>query len=581
MTHIVPENIHPLVQTVCRAVRLKRERVRPARRNILLLTAACLLTAPVAAQSPPTAAVPLPVYDLRVALDLVEPRMAVTARIVLPAANEARSSVSFALSELFPDAHVDLATRSMHFDSLRIEKTNRSYSRPGWGTNTWAITPRQPIPGGEPVTLVVSYTGAGDLKSFVFSLGASAAFAAGQNSAWYPEIEEAMPHPAGRLRGLRGTGRLTLDIDSGIIAYSAGRMTTLRGEGRRRTMRFDVTKPMYFSFAAGPFITTNGTYYLKRRSSAHSDGARAREVLRVMEEEFGPHPFGQFAVVEVPASDADRAGFAGASADGFIMASSEFLDKPFNTAYYGHEIAHQWWGVTVRPTGPRGVWMLSEAMAQYGSLRAVEKIDGRRAAERYRRDEYPGYLGLGGKSYFALAAAGHDAPLADLPLDGEWSRPLANSKGFMAWNALSLEIGRERFRRILADIVRRHSTTRMTWAAFLDEVSTRAGQDLSWFFTEWFDRSGVPEWSVISERSHASSAMKIHSLVPYRASVRVDIASAHCARVSKVLLLRNEYTDVPTVPTRCGPTSIVVDPMYEIIHWTPELRRAFATPPSQ
>ena len=63
--------------------------------------------------------------------------------------------------------------------------------------------------------------------------------------------------------------------------------------------------------------------------------------------------------------------------------------------------------------------------------------------------------------------------------------------------------------------------------------------------------------------------------------LRVDIASAHCARVSKVLLLRNEYTDVPTVPTRCGPTSIVVDPMYEIIHWTPELRRAFATPPSQ
>ena len=77
MTHIVSENFHPLVQTVCRAVRLKRERVRLARRDIGLLTAVCLLGAPVAAQSPPTATVPLPVYDLRVALDLVEPRMAV------------------------------------------------------------------------------------------------------------------------------------------------------------------------------------------------------------------------------------------------------------------------------------------------------------------------------------------------------------------------------------------------------------------------------------------------------------------------------------------------------------------------
>jgi hypothetical protein len=543
---------------------------------VLVLATACRLQA----QAVPAAAPELPRYDLTVTLDFKAARLQVDAQVTLPPADQDRSSISFALSELFPDPKVQLLAGRESFDSLRIEKFNRPYSRARWGTNTWRLVPSRPIPAGRPVTLRVNYAGSGDLKSLVFSLGERVAFAAGQTTAWYPEIEETEPHPAGRLRGLRGTGTLTFLVDSGVVVYTAGRQDGIRQDGGRQVLRYRVAKPMYFAFAAAPYVVTNGTYYLKARPGARSDGTRARTVLRTLEREFGPYPFERFAVVEVPTTDADQAGFAGASADGLIMATPDFIDQPFNTAYYGHEIGHQWWGVTVRPTGPRGTWMLSEAMAQYGSLRAVEAIDGPGAAERYRRDQYPGYLDQGGKLYFRTAAAGHDTALADLPLDGEWSRDLADSKGFMVWNALSLELGRAAFARILADVVARYSTTRITWDLFLAQVSRRAQRDLSWFYTQWFDRPGVPNWRIVTADSAGTPrSFVMQDSLAYRVTVRVDVTTERCARATTHVVLQAAPAVLPNPGANCGRPSYVIDPAYEIIHWTPELRREFGERP--
>jgi len=131
------------------------------------------------AQSVPTSANALPKYDIVVALDFNAARLKVDAQVTLPSIDEPRSSISFALSELFPDVKVELRGGPVLLDSVRVEKTTRPYSRAGWGTNTWRLTPSRPIPAGRPVVLQVSYAGAGDLKSFVFSRGDRVAFGAG------------------------------------------------------------------------------------------------------------------------------------------------------------------------------------------------------------------------------------------------------------------------------------------------------------------------------------------------------------------------------------------------------------------
>ena len=209
--------------------------------------------------------------------------------------------------------------------------------------------------------------------------------------------------------------------------------------------------------------------------------------------------------------------------------------------------------------------MLTEAMAQYGSLKAVEALDGPALAERYRRDDYPGYLGQGGTLYFRVAADGHDAPLAELPLDGEWSRQLANSKGFMIWNALAREVGAETFRRVLADIVARYSTGRITWDVFLQEVNAGAKRDLSWFYAQWFDRPGVPDWRVEYD-AFRNRHVLVQRSPPYRASVRVDILTSRCRPEARRIELIGMQTDLPAPKPNCGAPNYHVDPSFELIH---------------
>ena len=57
-----------------------------------------------------------------------------------------------------------------------------------------------------------------------------------------------------------------------------------------------------------------------------------------------------------------------------MLADESSFDTAFNLAFYGHEVGHQWWGNAVTVRGQAGAYLLSEAMAQYGS-RITDRID--------------------------------------------------------------------------------------------------------------------------------------------------------------------------------------------------------------
>jgi hypothetical protein len=519
----------------------------------------------------------LPHYDLVVDVKLGAPSLAGTARITLPPFGTPHDSIPFALGQQFAVSRAELRVDERVIPIRRMVRKERQYDRPGWGTTTWSLIPTDPIPAGKPVRLDVSYsTDSSIVKANVFSIGRDAAFGSAQNTAWYPEIEEAEPHPAGRLRGLRATGTVEFVLDTGLVVYFPGTSVSQSLEGARQRLRYDVTSPTYFGFGIGRFTRTGGTYYLKPRPTARLNDSLGMRVIRVLEREFGRLPFSSFAVVEVPSADADSAGFSGAATDGFILATSDFLDRPFNTAYYGHEIAHQWWGVTMRVTGSRGAWLLSEAIAQWGSLRAVEELDPPGMAEQYRRDEYPGYLGQGAREYFDAVSKGHDTPLLDLRFDWEWSRNIADSKGFLAWNALSLLIGRETFRQALMKMMAKYGTSRYTWEQFIRELSANTTVDVRRFSADWFERSGIPEWEV---RNDSAGAVLVQRRHPYLVSVRVDIVTPNCPRAGHRVVLSKVSTRLPSPRPGCGLARYEVDPEYEIIHWTPELRRRWGVTP--
>ncbi len=522
-----------------------------------------------------------PEYSLTIRLEPKEHRIAVDGTMRLPATATARDVLELSLSERMRDVRFHVVQPAVSAGPPTLDGTTRPYSRPGWGTTTWSVRPSRPIPSGEPVLLRFSYRGDGDTTGFIYYVGAPVSFGAGVATAWYPELESEPLRPDGRLRGRRGTGSLTFSVPSGFRVYAEGQGLSPAAEEARGTFRFRNDAPVFFSFAAGPYVVRQSEsgrpariYFLRARPAMDDYLTGALRIVDALSREFGPYPFARFAIVEIPPDPAERAGFAGASVDGFLMATTDFLDQPFNTAYYGHEIGHQWWGGRVRAAEPRGNWMLTEGMAQYGSLRAVETIEGASAAEQYRRTGYPGFFDHAGLTYLMLNAAGADAPLADLPSEGALSRMLANSKGFLVWDMLARFVGRERFRSTLNEVVRRHANQRVPWDTLLAAISAGAGRDLSWFYEQWFQQTGALDWSVKWEQQRDSVAGTVRLERPPlhpTIDVEVRVAGEECPATRRQLTLSGPVTRFAW-RVACHVDSIVLDPAFHLLHWTPEYR---------
>jgi aminopeptidase N len=506
-------------------------------------------------------------------------QLEVTGTIRLPATNSARDSIELSLSELMTDFRVEVVGPATAAGRAITEKVSvRPYSRPGWGTATWRVHFAHPISGGTPALLRFTYSGGGAQTSFIFSLESEVCFGAGIGTAWYPEIEDGEIQTDGRLRGLKGTGSLNFFVPPGYILYSQGKSLSKPEEISRGNFRFGIDAPVFFAFAAGRYTVQHGhgriptaLYLLKPRANARSYLTRSEKVLEALVHEFGPYPHPEFAILEVPSEQADRAGFSGASLEGFMLSNTDFLDRDFNTAFFGHEISHQWWGNLIRSKTVQGRWMMSEGMAQFGSLRAVEILEGSVAGERYRRTGYPDYISdQDALGYFTLIAKGTDHRLSDLPQDGDLSRALSNSKGFIVWDMLSREVGRRQFSHTLQSFLREHANQRVEWNGFLRAIENGAGRNLGWFYEQWFERTGAPDFQLSWKQEGRRLRVVITQTSPsYQATLEIEAKNNRGRRLVRTVRLRKAQTSF-SFPINLRVESVVLDPHYFMLRWTPE-----------
>ncbi|MCI0605489.1 hypothetical protein L0156_21100 [bacterium] len=518
-----------------------------------------------------------PEYKLEIKISPDQKIMTVQGEMKFPPRHETQRELSFALSELIEDFQVQLL-QPFPETKPEVKKTLREWSRPGWGQNTWTITPQKEIPANALVVMRFSYTYTGDKTRFIFSGSARSFFAAGIGCAWYPQLEESPRTDDGiRLKGLRGTGTMRFLLPDGWTVYSPGIKTNVKGK-----IDFKIEEPVFFSFAAAKYSVLQTTDPMKvALYELHPRGERmihylkqAARVLEVLSEEFADYQFPDFAIAEVPPDEANNAGFAGASLEGFMLATTDFLDQEFNTAYYGHEIGHQWWGGLVRPEGPEGRWLLTEAMAQYGSLRAVELLDGPDRAELYRRRGYPGYLqDQSGFGYLMLAAAGLDQALTKLPADGTLPRWLADSKGFIVWDMLSRQLEREKFSKVLKAIIDKYQGGRIHWKKFVEETENVSGEKLAWFFEQWFDRTAIPDWKSEWRQENRGLMLQLSQKSPYfRMTLDLLIVGKNGEQLNQTITVsqqnQNWSLDVPFAVD-----SVTIDPDFQLLHWTEEYRK--------
>ncbi|HYJ04700.1 MAG TPA: hypothetical protein VEX43_06175, partial [Chthoniobacterales bacterium] len=381
-----------------------------------------------------------PIYNMTIAIDAPARRIAVGGSISVPASLVREGTVIVALSKSAVPARFSIKGST---SAVSIERKPGDTAPDELGR--WLLK----IPDGSfKQTLELEFAlEIKDSTSAIFAITPAGSFGSGSGTAWYPQIVDAE-----NVRML-GIGQLDFRTNKDSVVVSTG-LDPAQAESKADSGKiFSVSTPHYFDFAAGPYRRiksgSGGTelFLLGSHPDEQRFADRLDSTIKVLVEEFGPFPEPRFALVEVPADAARKAGFEGASLGGLMLVIPSYFDKPFNVPLFGHELSHQWWGGTIRRKGDRGGYLLDEALAQYGSLRAVQKLEGEDAAERYRRRGAPGYYSeYSGFAYLARSLVGIDAPLDNLPAsDGFLSRRVANTKGMLVWSMLGDAMGHKSF----------------------------------------------------------------------------------------------------------------------------------------
>lgn len=164
--------------------------------------------------------------------------------------------------------------------------------------------------------------------------------------------------------------------------------------------------------------------------------------------------------------------------------------------FRAHEVAHQWWGLSVEPRSYRDLW-LSEGVAQFSGMwfmqvartdpeRYFKKLEETRDAIVRRRDK-AGPIALGARVSIGNRDEDHSTIVYD---KGAWVVHMLRNL-FMDTQTLD----EKAFRALMADAVKAFRHRRVSTQEFQQLVETHlSGTDMQWFFDQWVYGASVPTY---------------------------------------------------------------------------------------
>ena len=539
-----------------------------SRRVLLAATSALPLLRwlPAWADSAPSEAENLktpPSYTLNVTLDPQKKHLDAEGTLTLAAVAEKRSQFRFAIGDTFAaQFKIEIQSPKEFAGSLTFGPKEIF---PG-GVAAWNVRPRKPIPPNTPVTFAFSYSGGAE-PGDVYQLSPEGSVANGDTFPWYPEVI----YPGIGNPEIVGIVRYRLIGDE--IFLGSGIETTTTEDRNAGFRRFATQHPTGFGFAAAHYHVHRGesgvpvsTYLLTDRPHIRRALPRVSRQMALLQQWYGPYPQGELKIAEVPTTQPFGSGL-----DSLMFVATPVLDRAWEDTFYGHEISHAWWGGKFLVDR----YFASEGMANYATLQLTEAIWGADAARQFRLYGRPGYTehqhALG---YFRIADAGYDVPLQQHP--NNYAQTQVNyGKGMLVFDMLKRHLGVDRFNTTLRAFMDAYPFKQQTWEFFQSFVSRAAGEDLSWFFTQWFSRDGAPDLAIEWRQERGSLEMAIKQEGDlYRLDVPIEIQFVGRRRLSKVLST-SERAKTFRLPINDHVATVELDPQYTILRWTPELK-AFA-----
>ncbi|HET9410066.1 MAG TPA: M1 family aminopeptidase [Candidatus Sulfotelmatobacter sp.] len=196
---------------------------------------------------------------------------------------------------------------------------------------------------------------------------------------------------------------------------------------------------------------------------------------------YGPLPSQKLSVVELPPDTVpyawapEIAGLAGPS-----------ITEKTNYRLLADAIAHQWWGVSVSPASKED-WWLSDGFSRYSEAMYVENAAGAAGLEEAVKD-----MSVGALAYDTVPLSS----AATLDIFSTEFQSLATDKGAMILHMLRWVLGEEKYLKTMREFAAQFAGKSATMDDFKTLAEKNYGDQLTWFFSQWLDSTGAPEFKV-------------------------------------------------------------------------------------
>ena len=394
---------------------------------------------------------------------------------------------------------LNVATFQLHND-LRLNKVTDPINKPLTADrnpqdSSVRVSLSKELPKGESTTLIFDYEGVLDsaddspvpgLKLTSINDDTSYLLYAGD---WFPVSNYGIN---------RFTATLNITVPAYMMVIGSGTTTTgqspalktggLSGAVKTYSLKFDKAS-FPGSIVAGAFDDYASTeagmdlhVYFK---PTHKDLASAYAESAVKEFTYyitlyGVPPSNVLRVVEIPDGTVPSAW-----APEVAMLASRGITQRTNYRLLANTIAHQWWGASVSPAS-RNDWWLEDGFARYSEARYIESAAGEGGLQEAIKD-----MSVGALSYDTVPISSS----GKLDLFSPEFQSLATDKGAMILHMLRWVIGDQKYDQTMRDFYTQFAGKAASADDFRTIAEKNYGDKLTWFFSQWLDSTGAPEFT--------------------------------------------------------------------------------------
>jgi Peptidase family M1 domain len=259
----------------------------------------------------------------------------------------------------------------------------------------------------------------------------------------------------------------------------------------------------------------------------------------------------------------------GYSAPGLLFFSPHGFGKQVNQQLVANQVARQWWGVLVSPASRNHMW-IENGLARYAEIMYAEQTGGAGAMNTQMQATYTEALTV---SDPPLIQAGR---LEDYSPE-YWAATAG--KGGAVLNMLRYVMGDDNFMKLLREIPDKFAFKSISTDDFRKLAEEAYGEELQWFFTEWTESSGAPEFKMEYTVFRTQKGFRVMGKVTqdldlFRMPVDMQVQTEGNPEMKKVEVVgtSSEFA----VETFGKPRMVSLDPDDKVLHWDNPTRVAVA-----